>query len=129
MVYHALGGEFNPDQTILREPFEIFVSSLANHGFAVFRFPMSSQQVNRLIEETRKSYRDSLRFDMQFDLASNDKMYCTEFTAKMYQRAFHNDSMFLVSRIGRFEFLAPDNLFSHPSCQRLFQADFKDFAQ
>ena len=129
IVYHALGGEFNPNQTILRESFEVFVSSMANHGFAVFRFPMSPKQVNRLIEETRRSYQDSLRFDMQFDLSTNDKMYCTEFTAKMYQRAFNNDSMFAVSRIGSFEFLAPDNLFSHSSCQRLYQAYFKDFAQ
>ncbi|HEX7844859.1 MAG TPA: YiiX/YebB-like N1pC/P60 family cysteine hydrolase [Chitinophagaceae bacterium] len=121
-VYHALGGEFNPDQKLLREPLSFFVAPAGNHGFGVFRFQMTPEQTERLLSVTKKAHRQEISFDMKFDLATDEKMYCSEFTAKMYRRAFQNDSMFTPSRIAAFSFLSPDNLFTHPLCQPLFTA-------
>lgn len=121
-VYHALGGEFNPDQQLLREPLSFFVAAAANNGFGVFRFNLNNKQTEKLLTETKAAYRQGLTFDMQFDLATDEKMYCSEFTAKMFRRGYENDTLFTVSRIASFEFLAPDNLFTHPLCKELYKA-------
>jgi hypothetical protein len=121
-VYHALGGEFNPDQQLLREPLSFFVAAVANNGFGVFRFNLTKTQNEKLLAETRNAYRQGITFDMQFDLATDEKMYCSEFTAKMFRRGMDNDTLFTVSRIAGFEFLAPDNLFTHPLCKPLYKA-------
>ncbi|HET9430464.1 MAG TPA: YiiX/YebB-like N1pC/P60 family cysteine hydrolase [Chitinophagaceae bacterium] len=123
-VYHALGGEFNPNQKILREPIEIFTSSLANLGFGIFRFEMTADQQQQLQKITRQTFQKGVSFDMEFDLATDEKMYCSEFTAKMYRIAFYNDTMFQESGIGGFRFLAPDNLYLHPLSTRLYQAEY-----
>jgi hypothetical protein len=120
-VYHALGGEFNPDQKILKEPFEVFVASFANNGFGVFRFNLPPHQFRDLIKNAEESFRNGISFDMKFDLATDDKMYCSEYTAKMYRRACQNDTLFTPSRIATFEFLSPDNLFTHPLCRPVYK--------
>jgi hypothetical protein len=121
-VYHALGGEFNPDQALLREPLHLFVATEANKGFGIFRFDMDTAQKRRLISEATTSYANKITFDMKFDLSTDDKMYCSEFTAKMFQRAFQNDSMFIPVKIPGLDYLAPDNLFTHPACKKVFAA-------
>lgn len=111
-VYHSLGGEFNPDQKILREPFEKFVASYSNNGFAIFHADISPTETKRLMEVVQVNYDKGIPFDMEFDLETDDKLYCSEFAAKMYQKAKKNDSLFTPSVIGNFRFFAPDNLFS-----------------
>ncbi len=123
-VYHTLGGEFNPDQKLLREPLHVFATPAANTGFGVFRFDLTKTQSQQLITITQQTYRQGISFDMDFDLATDDKMYCSEFTAKMYRRLWNNDTMFSLSRIGHFEFLAPDNLFSHRLCRQVCRAKY-----
>lgn len=123
-VYHALGGDFNPHQKILREPLALFAAPLANHGFGVFRFSIDDLQQQKLLLETKTAYRRGIPFDMDFDLETDEQMYCSEFTAKMYRRCYGNDTMFTASRIGSFDFLAPDNLFTHPYCRAVFRGSY-----
>jgi|SRR6218665_209885 len=123
-VYHALGGEFNPDQALLREPLVMFVTPEANNGFGVFRFNADTAQTRRLIAEVHKAYADRISFDMKFDLATDDRMYCSEFTAKMFRRSFSNDTMFTTVKTPAMEYLAPDNLFTHPGCRSVYAAKY-----
>lgn len=121
-VYHALGGEFNPDQKLLREPLAIFVTPDANRGFGLYRFNIDTAQCHDLIIAAQEAYKKGISFDMDFDLATDDKMYCSEFTAKMYRKACKNDTMFSPSRLPGLEYLAPDNLFIHPACRSIYKA-------
>jgi hypothetical protein len=119
-VYHALGGEFNPDQKLLRESLAAFVAPEANHGFGVYRFSIDTIQQRTVIIAAQAAYKSGISFDMNFDLATDDKMYCSEFTAKMYRLAYRNDTMFTPTRIPGLEYLAPDNLFAHPYCRLVY---------
>ena len=40
-VYHAIGGEWNPDQKLRRDPFEIFCNPYENRGFGIFRYKLT----------------------------------------------------------------------------------------
>jgi Permuted papain-like amidase enzyme, YaeF/YiiX, C92 family len=121
-VYHALGGEFNPDQKLLREPFGIFVAQEANKGYGIFRFEMDEKKKEKLMNEVGSAYRRGITFDMAFDLATDEKMYCSEFVGKMFRRAFGSDTLFAVSSIGQFKFLAPDNIFLSRLCHPVYHA-------
>lgn len=123
-VYHALGGEFNPDQALLREPLSVFVAPEANNGFGVFRFNMDTAQTRKLITEVHDAYVNRISFDMKFDLSTDDKMYCSEFTAKMFRRGFSNDTMFTPVKTPAMEYLAPDNLFTYPGCSGVYAAKY-----
>ena len=39
-VYHSIGGEWNPDQKLRRDPFEIFCNPFENRGFGIFRYKL-----------------------------------------------------------------------------------------
>src|SRR5450432_816621 len=72
-VYHSIGGEWNPDQKLRRDPFEFFCNPLENRGFGIFRYKLSPAENARLIKVAQKFYSKGIRFDMQFDLASDDR--------------------------------------------------------
>src|SRR6478752_6230688 len=44
-VYHSLGGEWNPDQKIRRDPIEVFAEPYTNRGIGIFRFPLEKAEI------------------------------------------------------------------------------------
>ena len=53
-VYHSLGGEWNPDQKIRRDPLEVFAEPYSNRGIGVYRFSLSEPEVKPLMVTVKK---------------------------------------------------------------------------
>ncbi|MDB5198206.1 MAG: hypothetical protein JWO92_169 [Chitinophagaceae bacterium] len=115
-VYHALGGEWNPDEKLRRDPLELFCNPEENRGFGIFSFKFNASQINTLDSLVKAWYKNGLMFDMKFDLATNDRMYCAEFVSKAVSQCTNHRINFSTSRINNFEFVAVDNLFLNPGC-------------
>ncbi len=124
-VYHALGGEFNPDQKIRRDRWEEFAEPFSNRGVGVFRYSETNLPVNTLLDTIQSYISREVTFDMDFDLATNNKMYCAEFVAKSYTAGTGGLLQFQVSKIRAFEFFGVDDLFLHPSCRSIASAIYK----
>ena len=124
-VYHALGGEFNPDQKIRRDRWEEFAEPFSNRGVGVFRFKILPPQVEATILTIRKYILADVTFDMDFDLATNEKMYCAEFVAKTYEKGSPEILVFPRSRIRAFEFIGVDDIFLHPACDSITSTVYK----
>jgi hypothetical protein len=75
-VYHSIGGEWNPDQKLRRDPFEIFCNPYENRGFGIFRYKMTPEENVNLKKVVHKLYDKNIMFDTKFRLACNDRMYC-----------------------------------------------------
>ena len=116
-IYHALGGEWNPDQRIRRDPLEIFAEPYSNKGIGSYRFTLSPGQVGSLLVTVKQLYKVGIMFDMKFDLQSNDHMYCAEFVYKSYLMGTNGKLQFNISHIGSFAFIGVDDLFLHPLCK------------
>ena len=116
-IYHALGGEWNPDEKLRRDPLELFCNPEENRGIGIFSFKFNTDQKNKLDSIVKAWYNKGLMFDMKFDLATNDRMYCAEFVSKAITTATGNQIIFSTSRINKFEFVAVDNLFLNKFCQ------------
>ena len=115
-VYHALGGEWNPDERLRKDPLELFCNPLENRGFGVYRFTFDALQTKSLDSIVRAWYKKGVMFDMKFDLATNDRLYCAEFVSKAIGAASNGKINFATSRINNFEFVAVDNLFLNKYC-------------
>jgi hypothetical protein len=118
-VYHAIGGEWNPDQKLRRDPFEIFCNPFENRGFGIFRYKLSRQQDTALVGLARGYYKQGLMFDTKFDLASNDRMYCSEFVYKAVENASDHKIVLPATIINHIKFVATDNLFINPDCNEI----------
>ena len=115
-VYHSLGGEWNRDEKLRRDPLELFCNPEENRGFGVFRFKFNSSQIIKLDSIVKSWYSKGLMFDMKFDLSTNDRMYCAEFVSKAISLCTDHQVNFYTSKINNFEFVAVDNLFLNNNC-------------
>ncbi|MEI9958402.1 MAG: hypothetical protein WDM90_19335 [Ferruginibacter sp.] len=64
----------------------------------------------------KRLYEMGIMFDMKFDLATNDRMYCAEFVYKSYLMGTKGKLQFTTSHLGKFEFIGVDDLFLQPLC-------------
>ena len=116
-VYHSLGGEWNRDEKLRRDPLELFCNPQENRGFGIFGFKFTVAQINKLDSIVKAWYKTGLMFDMKFDLATNDRMYCAEFVSKAISMATDKQIIFSTTKINKFEFVAVDNLFLNKYCE------------
>lgn len=124
-IYHALGGEWNPDQRLKRESFESFTNPEENTAAGVFRFAIGGKMKERLIGTAQQLFRDKLKFDLDFDLATDDKMYCAEFIYKSFLVATDSTVRFRHSFIGDFEFVGVDDITSDSRSEKITGVNYR----
>jgi hypothetical protein len=61
---------------------EVFADPFSNRGIGIFRFDLADSLQKKLVAVVQSSYNKGLMFDMKFDLATDDRMYCAEFVYK-----------------------------------------------
>lgn len=116
-VYHALGGEFNPDQKIRRDALMLFAEPYDNRGIGIFRYGLNEKEISSVATVIKNYFNAGIMFDMKFDLQTNDRMYCAEFVCKSYSTAAK--LQFTTSRLKDFIFIGVDDLFLHPKCTEI----------
>ncbi|MGF2412335.1 YiiX/YebB-like N1pC/P60 family cysteine hydrolase [Ferruginibacter sp.] len=117
-IYHALGGEWNPDQKIRRDAFEVFAEPYSNRGIGIYRYQFTANEIKTLMVTVKQLHHMGIMFDMKFDLESNDRMYCAEFVYKAYVMGSKGKLQFNNSHIGQFAFIGVDDLFLQPLCKK-----------
>ncbi len=118
-VYHSIGGEDNPDERMRKDTYENFVISSQNNGFGICDLSLKDKQVASLHSIVDSLYTKKVPFDMQFDLQSNDRLYCAEMVYKAIQKATNNDAFFTVTLHNGFKFVSTDNIFVNKQAQML----------
>ncbi len=116
VVYHAIGGDFNPDEKIRRDPLEVFADPVTNRGIGLYHFQLEDSVIKKVVRSTLLLYKMGIPFDMSFDLEKSDRMYCAEFVYKTFVLATGNGIRFNISQIGGFRFIGVDDLFLAPGC-------------
>lgn len=115
-VYHALGGEWNPDEKLRKDPLELFCNPLENRGFGIFTFNLNAMEKRSLDSVVKAWHKKGVMFDMKFDLTTNNRMYCAEFVSKAITTATNHRISFATTKINKFEYVAIDNLFLNNFC-------------
>ncbi len=124
-IYHALGGDFNPNQKLLRESLINFADPSSNRGIGLFRFNSNADLNANISQIVQQHFKEGLSFDMDFDLSTDNKMYCAEFVAKSYISASNNILNFNKSKIEQFTFYGVDDIFLNPFCIQIKELTYK----
>ena len=124
-VYHALGGEWNPDEKIKKDYWENFAEPYSNNGIGIYRFNVSGKIKQNISVVAMQFKNEGVKFDMDFNLQTNDKMYCAEYVYKVLYQASNQSLSFHHSFIKQFEFIGVDDIILHPLCSKVKILSYK----
>lgn len=124
-VYHAIGGEDNPDEALRRDSIKFWLSPDNNLGYGIVRFPFTNTAIQSLTKEVYKFYNEKVRFDMKFDLKTDDRLYCAEFCYKAINHAM-NDSQYLkpITVLG-YRYIGVDNIYLNNHAKLIWKVRYK----
>ncbi len=147
-VYSNMAGDINPDEIMRRDVIDSFLTPVTNVAMGVYRYDITNEELQKLKTIINDHYTHQLQFDMNFDLATDDKMYCAEMIAKALEHATNKRLLFTKSLIndelkGKYlkkllerkivpsekiadqkEYYALDNLYLNPNCHEVARIIF-----
>ena len=123
-IYHSIGGEDNPDQVIRRDSASFWFSPANNLGLGIFRYQIEQAVTDSIVAMTLKYYKEKKMFDMNFDLATDDRLYCAEFVYKIVNHSLKKELITASQRFG-YRFVAIDNLILNSKTSAVWQVRYK----
>ena len=124
-VYHALGGEFNPNQQLRRDHLPVFADP-NTRGMGIYRQQLSAKELYVLLIIIKKLHAARVMFDMKFDLQTDERMYCAEFVYKAFLWATNQQIHFTTSIVKEKVFVGVDDIFLYPQCKQIKKVFYKD---
>ncbi len=124
-VYHSIGGEDNPDERLRRDSAQFFFSPLHNTALAVVKYDLGTEQLAELKKTVHGYYRSRPKFDMKFDLKTDDALYCAEFVYKAVNKAVGDTNYLKTTVVAGYRFVGVDDLFVNPHTHMVWEAVFK----
>jgi len=124
-VYHSIGGEDNPNARLRRDSAIFFFSPYNNMGFGIARYDLPADKITNLGTVVRQYYKEGRMFDMDFDLKTDDRLYCAEFVYKAVNAASGDSTYIKPTSVLGYRFVGVDNLFVNPHAHLVWQVKFK----
>ena len=118
-VIHAVPGENNEEaEYIKKEKIAGFLSKEKASKFAVYRPYLSAQTNEKAAKNALNYYNNHYTFDGQYDLNTDNKLYCTELIIKAFGQVdsqLHNfNSTSLNFLFSTKKIILPSNIIEHP---------------
>lgn len=110
-IYHSIGGEDNPDEELRRDDAHFWFSPANNLGLGVVRLIDDTAKVPVLVSAIHQLHKEKIKFDMQFDLATDDRLYCAEFVYKVVNQSMSDPEYLTPTRFMGYTYVGIDDLF------------------
>jgi len=147
-IYSNMAGDINPDEIMRRDIVDSFITPVHNVAVGIYRYDITNTELEKLKDIVHTHYMNKLQFDMNFDLSTDDKMYCAEMIAKSVEQATGKRITFSKSLITpglkekylkkllekkvipsakvaeQREYIALDNLYMNPRCREVTKIVF-----
>ena len=81
-AYHIIDGQENPDGRMRRDALSEFCSPRRNKSHGIFRYDMNNEEIKKLRDQIHEWYIKGISYDPEFNLKSDDRMYCSEMISK-----------------------------------------------
>lgn len=124
-VYHSIGGEDNPNEVLRRDSASFWFSPAHNTGFGILRFSFTQPQADSLKQITLRYYHARKKFDMDFDLKDDNKLYCAELVYKAMNYAMNDTAFIQPSYWMGKEYVAVDNITLNSHAHLICQVKYK----
>lgn len=134
--------------TVRYDPIDSFLNRKTNLTCALYRYDLSESEKVNLEKELNSYYNNKIHFDKKYDLASDDKMYCSEMIYKALKKIsadrilikqslipenmqnmiliYFKEYNFTKNIISRRKIIAIDNLYNNPNCRLIMKFVLKD---
>jgi uncharacterized membrane protein YhiD involved in acid resistance len=125
-VYHIMATLNHIEGQILCEPIDSFIDSKINSRWAIIRYNLDSIKQSHLLAKVQDYITQKITFDQQFNLQSDDKMYCSEMLYKAFLFASKDAQIIpiTIAHSGK-KYIAIDNLFEHKHCKTIGEIAYK----
>jgi hypothetical protein len=123
-IYHSIGGEDNPDERLRRDSAGYFVSPVRNLACGIVRYNWDSATAALITSGIRQMYAARPRFDLDFDLATDDRLYCSEFVYKVCTRALNDTTVFRISNGYNRRYVGIDALYLTPRARFVYRISY-----
>lgn len=120
-VCHILAAEGTRSNKIRLETIESFCNPAENSSFAIFRSNVDENKVDSVL---MVYLHKKITFDNDFDLNSDDKMYCTELVYKTLTIANQNKKFIDLSHGIDKDYVACDNLYLNPATHLIYSHNY-----
>lgn len=107
-VIHAVP---HKNKTLKKESVQDFLKPKNASKFAIYRSSFSSEVLRNVTSEVKKFYNNKIVFDNNYNLETDNEMYCTELILK----AFKNNNIQLNLKIKELGYLVGKHLILFPS--------------
>ncbi len=148
LIYSNMAGDINPNEVMRRDNVDSFLTPVNNVAAGVYRYDLSHEELQKLKGIAETHYNNKLQFDMNFDLSTDDKMYCAELISKAVENASGKRISFSTSLINKSlkekylkkllekkivpsakmadqkEYIALDNLYFNSHCKEVLKVVF-----
>lgn len=113
-VYHSIGGEDNPDEVLRRDSLNFWLSPVHNTGFGIRRTLFNPAQIDAMLQVAQSYYRQQKKFDLDFDIQNDDKLYCAELLYRAMNRAAADSNYIRPTHSAGYTYVAVDNITAAP---------------
>lgn len=125
MIYHSIGGEDNPDAHLQRDPAQRFFSPFSNERIGIVSYDLKKEEIKSLHEKATEYFRKGVKFDMDFDLNTDEKLYCSEFVFKCLITATNDSNFIPLTMTGNKKYVGIDNLFQNEHAKMICEVIYK----
>lgn len=123
-VIHAVGGEENETNYTRREPIAVFCHPYSIHKFGVFRFCIEDSVMDDFVAQMKRYYAQKIEFDLDFDMYTEEKMYCSEMIYKAMDIATKGKNFIPLARVMEKPYVAIDDLYLNGFCNPIFSYSY-----
>ncbi len=85
-IYHIVNGEENPGEKLKKDSLSGFCNPRKNLAYGIYRYELGEGEIKRLKALIYKWHAKGVQFDYQFNLKTDDKMYCSEMVRKALEK-------------------------------------------
>lgn len=120
-VYNSIGGESRENNKMLMEALDKFVHPDIAFNFGIYRYDLDSVHITTLDSLLGSYYKTGLEFDLDFDMYSEEKMYCSEMIYKSMIFVSKDKNYLPLSRVDGKPYVAIDDLYLNSHCKHILE--------
>lgn len=125
-IYHCIGGEENLSNKMRKESLEEFCKPEFVHSFGIYRTDLDASALNTLDAEVGELYKKGLEFDMDFDMKTDGKMYCTEMIYKELIKVSGDKNFLPLTKFSGKTYASCDNIYLSPHCRKIYAYSYSN---
>jgi hypothetical protein len=145
-IYHIVNGEENPDEKLRKDSLSRFCNPRKNIAYGIFRYKLEEKEIKSLKKILHEWYKRGVQFDSTFNLATDDRMYCSEMISKALAKVTGKRILIETTKVtgtearlfsaymhlpfiytSRLQIVSIDNLYKNSFCYLIKEYNYKPY--